>query len=65
MEKGELLKATYELFRPPRRRTVSQWADENRILVSDSSSEAGRWRTDRAPYQRDHGRLYGPKNLRN
>ncbi len=53
MEKGELLKATYELFRPPRRRTVSQWADENRILVSDSSSEAGRWRTDRAPYQRE------------
>lgn len=53
MEKWELLKATYELFRPPRRRTVSQWADENRILVSDSSSEAGRWRTDRAPYQRE------------
>ena len=53
MEKGELLKATYELFRPPRRRTVSQWADENRILVSDSSSEAGRWRTVRAPYQRE------------
>lgn len=53
MEKGELLKATYELFRPPRRRTVSQWADENRVLVSDSSSEAGRWRTDRAPYQRE------------
>lgn len=53
MEKGELLKATYELFRPPRKRTVSQWADENRILVSDSSSEAGRWRTDRAPYQRE------------
>lgn len=53
MEKGELLKATYELFRPPRRRTVSQWADENRILVSESCSEAGRWRTDRAPYQRE------------
>lgn len=31
--------------------TVSQWADEHRRL-SESSAEQGRWRTDRAPYQR-------------
>lgn len=32
--------------------TVSQWADGNRRLSSESSAEPGTWRTDRAPYQR-------------
>lgn len=41
-----------EIFRPPPRLTVSEWADENRILSSIASAEAGRWRTARAPYQR-------------
>jgi phage terminase large subunit GpA-like protein len=31
---------------------VSTWADENRRLSPESSAEPGRWRTDRAPYQR-------------
>lgn len=50
---GELMRYTYEMFRPPKLQTVSEWADTNRILVSESSSEPGRWRTDRAPYQRE------------
>lgn len=50
---ASLLRFTYSMFRPPRPQTVSEWADENRILVSDSSSEPGPWRTDRAPYQRE------------
>lgn len=33
--------------------TISDWADENRILTSETSSEQGPWRTDRAPYQRE------------
>lgn len=49
---GELIRDTYAMFRPPALQTVSEWADENRVLVSESSSEPGRWRTDRAPYQR-------------
>lgn len=49
----ELLRFTYSMFRPPKPQTVSEWADENRVLVSDSSSEPGPWRTDRAPYQRE------------
>lgn len=32
---------------------VSDWADKYRMLSSESSSEPGRWRTDRAPYQRE------------
>ncbi len=33
--------------------TVSQWADAERRLSAESSAEAGRWNTDRAPYQRE------------
>lgn len=32
--------------------TVSEWADAERRLSSEASAEPGRWRTDRAPYQR-------------
>lgn len=53
MDLTELLAKTYAMFRPPANDTVSQWADRNRVLVSDSSSEPGPWRTDRAPYQRE------------
>lgn len=38
---------------PPPNLTVSEWADQNRILSSETSAEPGRWRTDRAPYQRE------------
>ena len=50
---ADLARYTYEMLRPPLMQSVSEWADANRILVSESSSEPGRWRTDRAPYQRE------------
>ena len=50
---AELFAFTMQMLRPPKLLNVSDWADENRILVSESSSEPGRWRTDRAPYQRE------------
>lgn len=53
MDGRELVRSAYLAFRPPRRGTVSEWADENRVLVSESSAEPGPWRTDRAPYQRE------------
>ena len=33
--------------------TVSQWADQYRMLSSKASAEAGPWRTDRTPYLRE------------
>ena len=33
--------------------TVSEWADDNRVLSQKASAEPGRWRTDRTPYLRD------------
>lgn len=40
-------------WEPKRRLTVSEWADMNRVLTTESSAETGPWRTDRAPYQRE------------
>jgi phage terminase large subunit GpA-like protein len=40
-------------FQPPREQTISQWADDERVLSSESSAEPGRWRTDRACYMRE------------
>ena len=38
---------------PPPLLTVSEWADRNRVLTSEASSEPGSWDTSRAPYQRE------------
>lgn len=40
------------LLAPPPKLTVSEWADERRMLPK-TSAEPGRWRTDRTPYLRE------------
>ncbi len=40
-------------MKPPEDLTVSQWADKNRRLTSESSAEIGKWRTSRTPYMYD------------
>jgi len=40
------------MWAPPPLRTVSEWADQERRLSSESSAEPGRWNTARAEYQR-------------
>jgi phage terminase large subunit GpA-like protein len=32
--------------------TVSDWADDNRVLSAEASAEPGKWRTSRVPYAR-------------
>ncbi|MBU5672633.1 phage terminase large subunit family protein [Paenibacillus brevis] len=49
----ELFSTSNRQWEPKRRLTVSEWADMNRVLTTESSAEAGPWRTDRAPYQRE------------
>ena len=41
-----------KVVKPPKKLTVSQWADEYRQLSSEASAESGKWRTSRAEYQR-------------
>lgn len=45
--------ALFDGLRPEQDLTVSEWADEHRILSSVASAEPGRWRTDRFPYLRE------------
>ncbi|QDQ24942.1 phage terminase large subunit family protein [Chitinimonas arctica] len=48
----QALRLASKVWAPPRRITVSQWADEALYLSPEDSAEAGKFRTDRAPYQR-------------
>lgn len=45
-----LERAALSAFRPPRKLTLSQWADNYAYLSSESSAEGGRWHT--LPYQK-------------
>ena len=42
-----------EGLKPEPALTVSEWADNHRILTSKTSSEPGRWRTSRTPYLKE------------
>lgn len=39
-------------LKPKPKLTISEWADAFRFIPQGTSSEPGRWRTDRAPYSR-------------
>ena len=67
----DLPQATMELFarcvmalKPPPELTLSQWADEYRMLSAESSAEPGRWHTDKAPYQREIMDAIGDPHVR-
>ena len=47
------LSAAIQVWTPPKRITVSEWADENRRLSPEGSAEPGRWYTSRAEYMRE------------
>jgi phage terminase large subunit GpA-like protein len=47
-----LVKAWRAALLPPEKRTISQWADEERVLSAEASAEPGKWDTSRAEYQR-------------
>lgn len=43
----------FEGILPDAAKTVSEWADQFRMLSAKSSAEAGHWRTERTPYLRE------------
>lgn len=49
----ELFTKIFEKLKPPPDITLSEWADKYRMLSSESSVEPGRWKTSKAPYQRE------------
>lgn len=42
---------------------VSEWADQNRILTSEASAEAGIWRTSRCPFQKEIMDVIGDRSI--
>ncbi len=48
-----MIRKTSQTWTPPPNLKISDWADRYRRLSPESSAEAGAWRTDRAPYQRE------------
>jgi phage terminase large subunit GpA-like protein len=51
-----------ESIRPDPELTVTQWADERRVLPPESSPEPGQWRTARVPYAREIMDALSPSN---
>lgn len=54
MKMSPLQRVTNSFFlglKPPKKLTVSEWADQFAVLSAESSAEAGRWHT--IPYQRE------------
>ncbi|MCH5195933.1 MAG: phage terminase large subunit family protein [Oscillospiraceae bacterium] len=49
----DLFRRVFSVLKPPPDMTLSQWADEKRVLSKKSSAEPGRWKTSKAPYQRE------------
>ena len=49
----DLFTRIFAVLAPPPDMTISEWADEYRRLSSESSAEPGRWRTSKAPYQKE------------
>lgn len=60
MEKNVYTKSFLEGILPDPELWLDEWADRYRVLDTKSSSEAGRWRTDRTPYLRGVMRELSP-----
>ena len=50
---SDLWRFAMKQIEPPTMLSVSEWAAKNRVLQSDSSSSPGRWRNEKAPFQRE------------
>lgn len=61
---AQMFASCVSVLKPPPVMTLSQWADEYRMLSSESSSETGKWRTSRAPYQREIMDAIGDPHIR-
>lgn len=60
----DMLARCVAALKPPPELTLSQWADEYRMLSAESSAEPGRWHTDKAPYQREIMDAIGDPHVR-
>jgi len=52
-DSAKLVAQSFQLFRPPPRLTIAEWAERYRVLSRGATAEPGRYRCDRVPYQRE------------
>lgn len=50
---ADMFARIFKVLQPPPEMTLSQWADKFRRLSVGSSAEPGRWKTAKAPYQKE------------
>lgn len=60
----DMIARCLKALQPPPTLTLSEWADEYRMLSAESSAEPGRWRTDKAPYQKEIMDAIGDPHVR-
>ena len=48
-----LFRKIFYCLKPPPDLKLSEWADNYRRLSSEASAEPGRWKTSKAPYQKE------------
>jgi phage terminase large subunit GpA-like protein len=53
MTTSHVFEGFFSVFKPEPVLSVSDWADEYRMLPQIAAAEPGRWRTERTPYLRD------------
>lgn len=58
---NDLFKKIFLVLKPPPKLTIDTWSDKYRILSTKTSSEPGRWNTDRVPFQREVMRAISDK----
>lgn len=49
----DMFARVFKVLQPPPEMKLSQWADKFRRLSTESSAEPGRWKTAKAPYQKE------------
>ena len=50
---ADMFARIFKVLQPPPEMTLSKWADKFRRLSAGSSAEPGRWKTAKAPYQKE------------
>ena len=50
---ADMFARIFKVLQPPPEMTLSQWADKFHRLSAGSSAEPGRWKTAKAPYQKE------------
>jgi len=58
----QIIQQFFECLRPEKKLDLDEWSDAYRILPEGTSSEHGRWRTDRFPFLREIMKCLSPSS---